>query len=581
MLTLLDPTLPWHPRHAVFDPRAGAMRLDLGAPLSCIAPGIEEVLVGTQDGRILGIDERGAQRDIGRCEGAITALQVTADDDIVSVSFDQTLRCWGQDGELTRLSGLGRGLVDVAVLRDGRWVTPMGDGQAKVWDPVHGSVEDLSGHVSAVTALAVVPGGNRVLTGSKDSTLILWDLDEGTGTQLYGHVDTVTSLTVGASGIAVSTSNDGTAKLWNLDTGKVLEALRGHEGPVLCSAIDLGGRFVATGGADGVIRLWDTQGNALGAYWGHRGPVTGVVFSPDGSSVWSTSRDRTLRRWNLRDLTSLYEAPCRHPQGVRGVAWDPNGVWVASGGRDGIVALWDVVTGQRLARMTGHEGGVNAVASTASGQLASVGNGGQLRLWDADARRCRLTVSAHDAPATTVCFLGEHTVVTGARDQLIRGWNPRDGSLRFELSGHTQRVRALTPFGEQLASGSYDGTVRLWNADGSCAKVLEGHTEPVVTLAAGHDWLASGSTDRTVRVWMRGRCVHIFDDHDLPVTALATLTDGTLMSATSAGTLRTWDPYTGRQLAQHHFGAPFDGLTASEHGLVAGDRWGNVWFLYR
>ncbi|WP_428847001.1 WD40 repeat domain-containing protein, partial [Rhizohabitans arisaemae] len=57
--------------------------------------------------------------------------------------------------------------------------------------------------------------------------------------------------------------------------------------------------------------------------------------------------------------------------------------------------------------------------------------------------------------------------------------------------------------GSWLASGSHDGTVRLWNADGTQRAVLEGHTNEVhaVAIAADGSWLASGSYDHTIRLW--------------------------------------------------------------------------------
>eukprot|EP00931_Biecheleriopsis_adriatica_P021005 TRINITY_DN13874_c0_g1_i1.p1 TRINITY_DN13874_c0_g1~~TRINITY_DN13874_c0_g1_i1.p1 ORF type:complete len:483 (-),score=66.52 TRINITY_DN13874_c0_g1_i1:49-1497(-) len=93
---------------------------------------------------------------------------------------------------------------------------------------------------------------------------------------------------------------------------------------------------------------------------------------------------------------------------------------------------------------------------------------------------------------------------------------------------HTDCIEALAalPNG-QLASGSIDNTVRIWQlADGSCIRVLSGHTRPVHALAAlPLGQLASSSHDETVRIWKLadGSCIHTLSGHTGPVYALATL----------------------------------------------------------
>jgi WD40 repeat protein len=74
------------------------------------------------------------------------------------------------------------------------------------------------------------------------------------------------------------------------------------------------------------------------------------------------------------------------------------------------------------------------------------------------------------------------------------------------LKGHTQAVGAvaISPHGQWIVSGSYDGTLRVWHlSDGTHVRTLEGHTRYVRSVAISPDgqWIVSGSWDSTLRVW--------------------------------------------------------------------------------
>jgi WD40 repeat protein len=198
------------------------------------------------------------------------------------------------------------------------------------------------------------------------------------------------------------------------------------------------GDLLAAASADsetdtGLVTIVDRSGDQVAALPQESGVRFGSVrFSPDGRLLLTTSfdtgdptptgNDVNIWDWERGEVVRTIEALAQR------AIYDPTGALIATtAGVDGVAEIWDSETGQKIATLAGHTGGVEAVAFSADGtRLASAGADGTVRLWD-----------------------------------------PRSGEELLVLRGHAGLVSSVSfsPDVSRLASVGADGYVRVWALD--------------------------------------------------------------------------------------------------------------------
>ena len=124
--------------------------------------------------------------------------------------------------------------------------------------------------------------------------------------------------------------------------GHADRTLEGHAGSVGNIAYSADGTFLAAGGDENTVELWNADdGTHLGSFTGHTEPVVGVAFSPDGRLIASTGWDKTVAVWE-RATGKRLVAFKAHPESVNGLAFHPNGSQLATVSEDKSVRIWDI-----------------------------------------------------------------------------------------------------------------------------------------------------------------------------------------------------------------------------------------------
>jgi WD40 repeat protein/tRNA A-37 threonylcarbamoyl transferase component Bud32 len=437
--------------------------------------------------------------------------------------------------ELRTLRSRAAGVLSVAYSPDGKQLATGGNGAVEIWDPAAGlRLRELKAPAAGlVLAVAFSPDGRSLATGS----------------------------------------GDGVARLWDAATGRESAAFRGHSGPVTSVAFSPDGTQLASASLDGTVRLWGTaSGRSLVTLVGHSERFRCLAFSPDGKRLAMGSADRTVKIWDAEGRRSL--ALRGHADGVRCLAFSRDGKWLATGGDDATVVIWDIRGGSEVMRLRAHSGGVSAVAFSPDGRrLATASDDKTAKIWDVPTGLLLVVYRGHsEGPVTlaigpdrrqsvtlSICLAFSpdgRRLATGSIDGTLKIWDATHGQELLVLRGHAKENEvfsvAFGPDGKRLATASRDGTVQLWDLSGDSPK-LPGNENGTVPF---------GPRD--------GRSGMVLRGHSGAVMCVAISPDGSRLATGGAdGTARIWDAKSGSELLtlRGHAG-PVPGVAFSPDGRL-------------
>jgi WD40 repeat protein len=504
----------------------------------------------------------------------------------------------------------------VAVSGDGRTVASGGrGGTIRLWDTATGQTRAVfTGHAREVDILAISPDDQTLASVSReDRTIRFWDLTTGkerTRLTLGFEVEAF-RFTPGGKQFAVGSAEgvrfwdtatlkpapgflkqptkvvdlaitpdrrtlatghaDGTVRLWDLPSGSERQVLRGgHDGAIRCLALAPDGRTLASGGWwDNKVNLWDVAtGKLQTTLRGHRGSVWSVAFAPNGRTLASSTIPAAkglppgVGEIKLWDVATGERLPCafeRLAGDTRALAFLPPGRLLVLGCEDNTVKLLDTAPGPRAQDLPGHAPAETwALAFAPNGKtLASAGDDHLVRLWDSDTGLPRAVLKGHGTLVSAVVFSPDgRTVAAADYDDRVKLWDADTGRLKRTLKDAKGALRcvAFAPDGRTVAAGGREKTVRLWDvATGRALACLTGDGRSVRGVAFSPDGrvLASASEGGKVRLWDTAtwQLRGLLDDVD-SVLCVAFAPDGkTLACGNKVGLVRLWDVAAGKESA--------------------------------
>jgi WD40 repeat protein len=330
----------------------------------------------------------------------------------------------------------------------------------------------------------------KTLAAADGNSVTLWDVATGKWRHEFHHMYLVGALAFlpdGKTILSGSSYNDPIIRLWDPFTGREKGQWRGHTVDVQTLAVTPDGKLAASGGQDKTLRLWDVAaGKELRQFGDGKETIWKVAFSPDRKML--AAGGKVVHLW---DPATGEELRTFGGGTILRVAFSVNGKTLATAASDdGLVRLWDVGTGQELRTFGGQSQQIPTFAFSPEGKTLATGDpAGPIHLWDLTMGKEIRTIGEAKKPDPRAAYtLGAITfspdgrvVAAGYSDEMVKLWEVASGQERARFHGHRSGVVRLvySPDGRLLASGSWDRTAVIWDVMGQrAAPRLLGKLEP-------------------------------------------------------------------------------------------------------
>ena len=443
------------------------------------------------------------------------------------------------------------------------WLRPL---TSSLTPPGESLMYTLEGHNSSGRIVTLFSKGQRAVSASDNGELKVWDLISGRNLHtLTGHSDSVNAIAITPrEQQVISASEDGNLKVWELNNGISLHTLTGHNDWVRAIAIAPDGQRVVSASDDTTLIVWDlNSGENLCTLEGHGAEVKAVAITDDGQWVISASDDNTLKVWNLENGNLRYTLQ-GHTDPIMSLGLVPHQNQIISASQDKTLRVWDLANGMCLQILEGHNDWVRTVAVTPDGQqVISASDDQTLRVWDLNSGKSEPIEQCHEKWINCVAIAPNgKQVITASDDKTLKIWDLETKQASKSLEGHTDAVNdiAITSDGQRGVSVSEDGTLKVWDlASDRAFFASTKHRDQVraVAISRNGQWAVSASDDKTLKVWSLPDDTNPHTlEHDSRVRTVTITPDSQqIVSASGDGTLTVWSLVTGaklKELTGHH-----------------------------
>lgn len=298
-----------------------------------------------------------------------------------------------------------------------------------------------------LTGLAIMDGGNRAVTASQDGVARVFNLTNGNlDKELKGHAGAIDAVTTTSNSQLVFTAGtDKTLRCFTPNDGKEIKSL---PNPALAKSMTTQGNLLVVGHSDGstqVLNIPFTPGQPVGEGFGKSahtfkqpGPVTSVVMPGTSATIYTASSDKSIKSWKIASDVPLRNL-AGHGNLVDAVVYSPDGHTLASCSHDGTIRLWNPHDGKQLGEVKLNAQPLYCLAWRSDGKQLALGSFDRsIRLIDVAGKKVEREIKGFDDKSSpnghsdavySVAYAANDQVYSAGADGKIKLWNSNDGGM--------------------------------------------------------------------------------------------------------------------------------------------------------
>lgn len=313
-----------------------------------------------------------------------------------------------------------------------------------------------------------------------------------------------------------------------------IQVLKGHEWSVTTLDINKTGDMLLSGGWDNTMILWDLSNDTiLYKFNNHSDMIWDVAFSPDERYVASASWDASINLWDIETKELVYKFMHAQkfrftqtepfyqermvPNMINTIAFSPDGSLLASGSSDGIIRVWDLISGELTEHIDIHDSvSVSEILFNNTGTKL-ISSSDKIKIYDLKHRAVEMVLDGHhgqligdlDVDNSGVLLISGDIAV---RNPLIVLWNLETGDQIRTFEGHQKVIRdiAFSSDDSMIASAGEDNLIILWSVHtGDSVITFSDHDQKelnAVCFTRDNQMIVYGSQDKTIKF-------RIIEDH--------------------------------------------------------------------